>query len=493
MMLLTKLLAGLLEQDLTAYADVQCARLTADSRDVQPGTLFLAYKGSCGDGKVYLSQALAKGASAVLIDQQPEIDVKVPYLVVPHLSNILVQLADRFFGFPQQKLTLYAVTGTNGKTSVSYYLAQMLTELGVMSAVIGTTGWGILPNLQASRNTTPGLIELRAMLADLVKRGVQAVVMEVSSHSLVQKRVSGLCFRQAIFTNLTQDHLDYHGSMTNYAAAKFKLFDCNSCMMGIFNISDEYGLKFSQRLKERLPQITYGSEGRLADLTADRVEFLASGIRGYLHHRSCVVDFKAPLLGVFNLENLMAAVAALLGDGYDLSVIAAVINRLQPVKGRMEVVSNREVLAKLVVVDYAHTPDALAKALVSLRKYCGTKGRLWVIFGCGGDRDSDKRAKMGKLATELADRVIVTSDNPRSEDPMKIIDQICAGIDLMDLSDKVVIESNRADAIARALREAQKDDIVLIAGKGHEQYQLINNDSFYFSDQQQVLDYARTS
>lgn len=492
---LTDLIEGLVEEqsaNMTVLDQIECTQITSDSRKVQPGALFLAYRGSCGDSKCYLEQAIAQGAKAVLIDETPKnVPFPVPYLVMPNLADLIAVLADRFYDFPQNELSLYGVTGTNGKTSTSYYLAQMLDSLGIRAAVIGTTGWGRLPDLNPCDNTTPGVIELRKMLSELVVEGVQAVVMEVSSHGLDQGRVDGLYFKRAIFTNLTQDHLDYHGSMERYAEAKFKLFGERRAAMGVFNADDECGKRFSERLEqERVFTYSALKNRARADLMASEVQFSSDSICGALYYKGQKCSFTAPLIGEFNLYNLLAAAATLLSEGYELSKVAKAVSCLVPVKGRMEIIKNPKVAAKVVVVDYAHTPDALYKALTSLRAYCATRGKLWVVFGCGGDRDSSKRGKMGAIASTLADRVVITSDNPRSERPLDVINDILSGIDHKEQTgsdQRIWVEEDRALAIALALREAEADDVVLIAGKGHEEYQIIGKSKHPFSDQRQVL------
>ncbi len=496
--------------------------ITDDNRQVQPGALFLAYQGSCGDSKNYLTAALAAGAVALLIDQPPPVvsPLSIPYLVVPELARWIAPLAEVFFGYPQRQLRLYAVTGTNGKSSVSYYLAQLLPQLDPTrrSAMIGTVGWGLLADLQPTVNTTPGVIELRRMLAQLVQAGVTDLVMEVSSHSLDQGRVAGIHFHQAIFTNLTQDHLDYHHTMAAYAAAKFSLFEGQRYPLpaqAIINLADSYGQQLQQRLQDLgvgaslTPLLTFNAAPVLTSLACSPADLQLRGaqvtlerVRGVWVYADQQVAFHAPLLGGFNLENLTAVAAALVSEGYSLTQIAALTPTLSPVRGRMERVVNTATAAAQVIVDYAHTPDALAKALRSMRAYSANRagtglrtGRLWVVFGCGGERDQAKRPQMGRIAAQLADQVIITSDNPRHESPLAIIDQIVSGIPPAQQHDpdKIQIEPNRALAIALALAAAQPGDLILIAGKGHENYQLIGDQRLPFSDQQQVQIFRKSA
>lgn len=472
----------------TSLDHIEVTSLTDDSRKVQPGALFLAYQGSCGDGKAYLEDAIKRGAVAVLLDAPVAKALTVPSLVIPDLKNLVATLADRFYHHPLNSLALYGVTGTNGKTSTTYYLAQLLEGLGVASAVVGTTGYGVLGKLETSINTTPGAVTLRAMLAQLRDANIKSVALEVSSHSLVQERTLGLKFNAVIFTNLTQDHLDYHHTMENYAKAKFKLFYDYAAKHLVVNADDAWGQQLIEAFKDDARLITFSAKGNKADLVATNVGVETGSIQATLQFHQKKAQLTLPLIGMFNLANVLAAFAALLAEGYPLQVLSKLAAKLSAVTGRMQVVKNGHVKAKLVVVDYAHTPDALTKALLSLKPYVKAEGKLYVVFGCGGDRDHTKRPIMGSIAAKYADRVVITSDNPRSESPNHIIEDILSGVTDVQRT-KVTVEPNRSAAIHLALAEAKELDIVLVAGKGHETYQIIGDQTLPFSDQQEISNF----
>ncbi len=453
--------------------------VTADSRQVVPGALFLAYPGVHSDGRNYIAQAVAAGASAVLWDNQGYVwdaAVKVANLGVTQLKNQVAEIAAEFYQYPTRKLDVIGVTGTNGKTSVSQWIAQAMQALGKKTAVIGTIGSGFADavgnGLVETSNTTPDAILLQKMLADYAKQGADAVAMEVSSHGLDQGRVNAIEFDFAVFTNLTRDHLDYHVTMDAYASAKQKLFDWPSLRTAIVNADDDFGKKMAETLRgNNKSLLTYGLLH--GDVRAESLTLSASGISMQVTTPQGNAVLSAPVLGRFNAYNLLAVLATLLARQVPLSDAISAIAQIKPVAGRMQQFGGND--KPLVVVDYAHTPDALENVLVSLREQ--TQGKLICVFGCGGDRDTGKRPLMGAIAEKFAHHVVVTSDNPRNENPALIIEQIVNGMTVLPS-----IAPDRAIAIQQAIKFANKDDIVLLAGKGHEDYQEIGGVRTPFSD-----------
>jgi UDP-N-acetylmuramoyl-L-alanyl-D-glutamate--2,6-diaminopimelate ligase len=435
-------------------------RLASDSRRCAPGVAFFAYPGEAADGRAHIEDALRRGATAVLWEQAGfawREEWRVPNAAVAGLKQQAGALASEFYANPSESLWMCGVTGTNGKTSCSQWVSAALNRKQVRSSVIGTLGFGTHGALHPLPNTTPDAIEIQALLKKFVEEKNQAVAMEVSSHGLEQGRVNGVAFDCALFTNLSHDHLDYHGTMEAYAAAKEKLFETPGLSAAVLNVDDALGARLARRLKGKLRVIGYG----YADKAAVRVdEYLAARMLPPEHTRQ---------VGRFNLANALGVLGCLLAYGLEKEQAMALVADLPPVPGRMQRIADEP----LVIVDYAHTPDALDKVLQALRPVAQQRGgRLGVVFGAGGDRDASKRPVMGAVATRLADRVLVTSDNPRSEDPLKIIEQIGAGEGEVD----------RARAIEKMIGEAAPCDVVLIAGKGHEDYQEIAGRRLPFSD-----------
>lgn len=447
-------------------------RLVSDSRRASRGAAFFAYPGEKADGRAFIGDAVARGASAVLWEPEGfdwRGQWRVPNAPVPDLKQRASELAGEFHGHPSRSLWMCGVTGTNGKTSCSQWVAAALSRAGAKSGVIGTLGSGYPGSLDESGNTTPDALELQARLARFRDEGARAVAMEVSSHGLVQGRVSGVRFACALFTNLSQDHLDYHGTMQAYEEAKARLFAMPELETAVLNLDDAMGARLAQRLRGRLRTIGY-SLRPIAAGTVDHALSLNDAMEvsgaGKLATRQ---------VGRFNLSNVLGVLGSLMAYGLPPREALALVAELPPVPGRMEIVSEHP----LVVVDYAHTPDALEKVLETLRPVAAERGgELVVVFGAGGDRDPTKRPLMGAAASRLADRVVLTSDNPRSEDPERIIDAIAAGIDR-----PVEREADRRRAIELAVRAADGEDVVLIAGKGHESYQEIAGRRSPFSDQ----------
>lgn len=451
--------------------------LTLDSRKVRPGDLFLAVPGSQQDGRVHIADAISRGAAAVAYEAEGALTMTASSATLVPLKNLAGQLsaiAGRFYGEPSRALHLVGITGTNGKTSVSQLLAQALDRLGEPCGIIGTLGTGFHGGLQLGLHTTPDPIGVQATLAELKKGGARAVAMEVSSHGLDQGRVAALDFDVAVFTNLSRDHLDYHGSMEAYGAAKARLFAGAGLSCRVINLDDAFGRELAAMPSEsRL--IGYSLDDQNAWLYCRDIHFSSEGVRAHLASPGGEGSLRSPLLGRFNLSNLLAVIGALLGMDYPLDDILKVLPELQAPPGRMQRLGGNRLPA--VVVDYAHTPDALEKALEALRPH--VTGRLLCLFGCGGERDSGKRALMGAVAERLADQVLVTDDNPRSESAEQIRADILAGC---SDATRVTEVAGRGKAIAALVQSAQTGDVILLAGKGHENYQEINGLRHPFAD-----------
>jgi UDP-N-acetylmuramoyl-L-alanyl-D-glutamate--2,6-diaminopimelate ligase len=472
--------------------EARVADLTLDSRQVRAGSLFFALPGLKQHGLVFAADAAARGASAVL--WEPSADVAPPTLppgmfgaAIPNLKGLVGRIADRFFNWPSSQLRITGITGTNGKTTCAYLLAQCLERLGLAAAYIGTIGWGRPAALAEPTHTTPDAVTVHRTLAQLRSAGVREVAMEVSSHALDQSRVDGVRFHVAAFTNLTRDHLDYHGSMQQYGAAKAKLFQAADLKHIVLNIGDDFGRTLARNHGGGASLIAVwvgsGDSSWLADraLHATQVRMEPRGIAIELDGSFGKLSVKTQLMGRFNAENSLVVLGCLLSLGVSLAEAAEALTGCKPAPGRMEVVKTDAPNKPTVVVDYAHTPDALAKALSAAREHC--EGALWCVFGCGGDRDSGKRPVMGGIAETLADQIIVTDDNPRSEDPQAITRDILQGIK----SRTVRVIHDRGEAIATALKEAQAIDLILIAGKGHEDYQIYGETRRSFSDRGEAL------
>ncbi|GAA0787482.1 UDP-N-acetylmuramoyl-L-alanyl-D-glutamate--2,6-diaminopimelate ligase [Marinobacterium sediminicola] len=462
--------------------------LTLDSRQVKPGDLFFARSGVSCRGADFIADAQQKGAVAVVVEEgeltgAERARIKVPLLEVQGLDAVVGEVASRFYGNPSQHLKVIGVTGTNGKTSCSNYLAQALELLGHRAAVIGTLGNGFLQDLKPATHTTPDAIALQALLAELKQAGAEYVVMEVSSHALDQQRVAGMRFVAAGFTNLTRDHLDYHGDMAAYGDAKAKLFVDHMPALQAINLDDVFGRTLWQQLQPVQARVEgFGLSEPGADVRVEGLAFGPEGAEFALRVGDECAAVKTSLMGSFNVSNLLLCATLLQLMEYPLAQVADVLGKVQPVAGRMQalpVVAH----APSVVVDFAHTPDALAQALQALRLHRPSEGRLICVFGCGGDRDAGKRPEMGRIVSELADQLVVTSDNPRSESPAAIIADILAGV---SPEAAVHVEADRAAAIRWAIDQAAAEDLVLIAGKGHERWQEINGVKEPFDDCQQA-------
>ena len=465
--------------DRLAQLGVPLADITADSRAVKLGAIFVAYPGTYQDGRAFIPEAIARGAAAVIWERRAfewEERWEIPNLGIDGLRERVSEIAGSIYGNPSDSLWMVGVTGTNGKTSVSQWIAAACEGLGWRSAVLGTLGNGLVGERVEARNTTPDAIVLQRLLADYLHRGARVASMEVSSHGLDQARVAGIKYDVAVFTNLTRDHLDYHRSMDAYAEAKYRLFSARGLKRAIINIDDEWGARFAARLAGAGVDVVMFGTMPGARLSASRITLTESGVSFHVESEWGSGVAAAPVLGAFNVSNLLAVLAALIATGFTFDEAVRALSLLRPVPGRLERLGGGT--QPVVVVDYAHTPDALDKALEALRSLVPSGRRLICVFGCGGDRDAGKRAIMGASAARLADHVIVTSDNPRSEDPQKIIAQVLEGIP----ANKAEAHEDRQVAIFSAVHQARSGDIVLLAGKGHETYQEISGTRVPFSD-----------
>ncbi|RPI42587.1 MAG: UDP-N-acetylmuramoyl-L-alanyl-D-glutamate--2,6-diaminopimelate ligase [Betaproteobacteria bacterium] len=459
-----------------AALGVSVERLTNDSRRVQPGDVFVAYPGERRDGREFIDQAVSAGAAAVLWEAEgyawPE-ERKVPNLGVHGLRSLAGKIAHELAGEPSAALWMIGVTGTNGKTSCSQWIASALTGLGRPTAVIGTLGHGFPGALIGMGNTTPDAIALHPMLAHYRRLGARCVAMEVSSHGLAQDRLSGAHFDVALFTNLTRDHLDYHGDMQSYGEAKARLFEWPGLGCAVINVDDAFGRSLVGRLAAgNVDVLTYGLSG--GAISGHRLDLHRLGLDLEIQTPWGAGKLRSPLLGAYNAVNLLGVLGVLLAAEVPFDDALSALAGLTAAEGRMQTLGGGD--RPVIVIDYAHTPDALEQVLTALRAHLGA-GRLVCLFGCGGDRDAGKRPAMGEIASRLADAVIVTSDNPRNEDPDRIIVDIVAGA-----RRPVEVEPDRRGAIAGAIRAAHAGDVILIAGKGHERWQEIGAERYPFND-----------
>lgn len=463
-------------------------RLCPNSQACQPGDLFLGMPGTRVDGGEFWTGAITAGAIAALVSlnayqNRSPAEYDAESLVIPFADMAIVcaTVASIFYEAPAQGMKLVGVTGTNGKTTTTHLIEALLNQAGQPTGLLGTLYARWPGHETVAVHTTPFAIDLQADLANARDAGCQAVVMEVSSHALHQKRVWGCSFEVSVFTNLTQDHLDYHKTMAAYFDAKALLFSQDYLQgRALVNQDDPYGRRLLERLGDQA--WSYSVESSTADLYTSGLTYGPSGVQGRLHTPLGSTPFSLPLVGQFNLSNMLAAVGAALHLGVTLEQITNYLPQFNGVPGRMERVVIDPEQAISVIVDYAHTPDSLQNALTAARPF--VSGRLICVFGCGGDRDRTKRPQMGRIAYELADLAIVTSDNPRTEDPQRILDDILAGIPTKLPTDQVV--SDRATAIRAAIAQAQPGDCVLIAGKGHEDYQILGTEKIHFDDREQA-------
>lgn len=485
-----KPLADLLAGFATEAPALSISGLALDNRQIQAGMAFVALQGTRQHGLAYAQAAVDAGAVVVLYEPVADLaipELTVPLVVVPDLPKVLGLIAQRFYAVTADDLYVIGITGTDGKTSITHFIAEALDALNEPAAVLGTLGVGKPGALQKGTHTTPDAIQVQKQFNDLKQQGFKTVAMEVSSHALDQGRVNGVQFDVAVLTNLTRDHLDYHGTVEAYADAKRKLFHWPALQHAVLNLDDAFGRDLAEELVGTAVTVWGYGAGDVADYPANSViatsaQFNTQGIQATVVTPLGAGELKAPVLGRFNLHNLLAALSTLLAKGIALEAALAALKHVQTVPGRMQRV---QVQGKaedvLVVVDFAHTPTALQQALRAAKAH--TTGRLICVFGCGGDRDAGKRPLMAKIAEQEANQVIVTDDNPRTENPQTIFSDIHAGF---VQADQVVFEHDRAAAIRLAIQQAKQGDTVVIAGKGHETVQILADRSIPFDDRTQA-------
>jgi len=463
-----------------ALKDFNVKGISCNSKEVLANYIFVAIKGNNQDGHDFIASAIKQGAGGVVIEKSKLKDHKksarVCFIAVLDTRKALARLAAEFYANPSSKIKIIGITGTNGKTTVTYLIEAILKKAGFLPAVIGTINYRFKNKIFTAKNTTPGPVELQGMFSDMLKEGIDYAAVEVSSHALDQNRTEGLKIHSAIFTNLTQDHLDYHKTLENYFQAKAKLFkNIGKDSFVVINNDDAYGRRLKRLTSARI--ITYGIL-RQADIVAKDIKFDVSHTEFRLISGKVKIDITSRLIGRHNVYNILAAASWALAEGLNLSIIKSVIERFSSVPGRLERIDNQG--GFFVFVDYAHTEDALHNVISTLRQLpCK---RIIVVFGCGGNRDKIKRPKMGYLVTELADLAIITNDNPRQEDAFEIIKEIKKGIKKENYS----VIADRKEAIRKALSLAKPGDIVLVAGKGHENYQILKDRVIPFDDCQVV-------
>ena len=475
-MKLKELLQGLEPLKIHADLEQEITGVCYDSRQVQPGNLFIAISGFAVDGHRFIPMALEKGAAVIFCEQIPVQDCS--YVQLSNTRKALALAGANWFGHPAEQMTMIGVTGTNGKTTSTYLLKHILEQTqGAKVGLVGTIQNMIGDEVLYTERTTPESFELQALFRQMLDAGCTHVIMEVSSHALVLDRVGGVRFRTGIFTNLTQDHLDFHHTMEEYRKAKSMLFSV--CDYGVINVDDDYAAKIVEEAK--CPVLTYSAGKTQADLMASAAELHADCVRFLASYQGKEEKMELGIPGAFSVYNALGVIGAALTLGVSLEQIADTLATAKGVKGRAEVVPTPG-KDYTVLIDYSHTPDSLENILNTTREFC--KGRLIAVFGCGGDRDPIKRPIMGRIAAQLADLVVVTSDNPRTEDPMKILDQILVGVQELD-TPYMVIE-NRRQAIRWAMDNADAGDVIVLAGKGHETYQEIGHEKFHLDEREEV-------
>ncbi len=465
-------------------SDIEVGGISYNSKTTQKGDIFVCMVGEHSDGHNYAQMASEKGAVAILA--QKELDVNIPVLLVEDTALALGQLANIFYGFPSKELFLIGVTGTNGKTTVTHLIENIFEYANKKCGLIGTLGQRLSSggNYTDAKHTTPQAPELQSSLRKMIDNGLENVVMEVSSHSLEQHRIEGCEFNGAVFTNLTQDHLDYHITMTNYSKAKAKLFsllkNSKENRFSVINLDDEYAMDMLTATPSDAEILTYSINNEKADLIAQNITYSALGAEFDCKTPYGTKRIHLQMTGEFSVYNALAALCAGILSKIDINICIEALEATKNVSGRFEVVSKDP----LIIVDYAHTPDGLSNVLRAAKELL-KNGELICLFGCGGDRDATKRPKMAKIADTLADKIIITSDNPRSEEPQQIITDILAGIKSLD-GERIFVEIDRREAIELAVKLAKPNDIVVVAGKGHEDYQILGNETIHFDDREEV-------
>ncbi|MBD5403038.1 UDP-N-acetylmuramoyl-L-alanyl-D-glutamate--2,6-diaminopimelate ligase [bacterium] len=482
-MKLDELIEYLKYSDLINFKNVDISGISYNSKTTKKGDIFICLVGEYADGHEYAHMAIENGAAALLVERKVE-GVSIPQIQVDSTRHKIADIADRFYSRPSMGLNLIGITGTNGKTTVTHLIQKIFEENQEKCALIGTLGYKLSSNgeYRDAKHTTPQAPELQAtlrMIKDVEK--IDNVVMEVSSHALEQNRVGGCRFNGAVMTNLTQDHLDYHITMDNYFDAKAILFKkLQEDNFAVINADDEYSAKFLSVVPEGVRTFTYGVKND-ADIMAKDIKFSLNGAEFILKLKDAEYPVNLHMNGMFSVYNVLAALGASIAMGIDIKIALKALQNVHGVAGRFEVVNKKP----LVIVDYAHTPDGLENVLKSAREITPEGGNLICLFGCGGDRDATKRPKMGAIAQKLADKIVITSDNPRSEDPQQIITDIIAGLQSVN-PEIVTVEPDRGEAIALLKSIAENNDVVVIAGKGHEDYQILKDKTIHFDDREQA-------
>lgn len=481
-MKLEELIEYLDYKDLVNFKSVEVNGISYDSKTTKNGDIFVCLVGEHTDGHEYAQMAIANGAVALLAERP--VNMKIPQVIVDNTRHKIADIADRFYSRPSLGINLIGITGTNGKTTVTHLIQKIFEENRQRCALIGTLGYKLSSNgeYRDAKHTTPQAPELQAtlrMIKDVEK--IDNVVIEVSSHALEQNRVGGCRFDGAVLTNLTQDHLDYHITMDNYFDAKALLFKkLKEGNFAVINIDDDYGERFLNVVPEGVKIYTYGVKNK-SDITAKNIEFSLNGAEFTLVINNSEYKVSLHMNGMFSVYNVLAALTTAHALGIDVKVALKALENVKGVAGRFEVVAKKP----LVIVDYAHTPDGLENVLNSAREITPKDGKLICLFGCGGDRDATKRPKMGAIAEKIADKIVITSDNPRSEDPQQIITDIISGLKSVN-PDKVTVEPDRGRAIELLKTISGNNDVIIIAGKGHEDYQILNDRTIHFDDREQA-------
>ena len=484
-MKLDELIEYLDYKDLINFKNIDITGISYNSNTTKKGDIFVCLVGEHTDGHEYAQSAIEKGAAALLVEHKVDgINKKIPQVVVASTRHKIADIADRFYSSPSKGINLIGITGTNGKTTVTHLIQKIFEENSQKCALIGTLGYKLSSNgeYRDAKHTTPQAPELQAtlrMIKDVEK--IDNVVMEVSSHALDQNRVGGCRFNGAVLTNLTQDHLDYHITMDNYFEAKALLFKrLKEGNFAVINADDDYAERFLNVVPEGVKKYTYGVK-KQADVIAKDIEFSLNGAEFTLVENNNEHKVNLHMNGMFSVYNVLAAITAALAMGIDIQIALKALQNVKGVAGRFEVVVKKP----LVIVDYAHTPDGLENVLKSAREITPKDGKLICLFGCGGDRDATKRPKMGAIAEKLSDKIVITSDNPRTEDPQTIITDIIAGLKSVN-TESVIVEPDRGRAIELLKSIANNNDVVVIAGKGHEDYQILKDRTIHFDDREEA-------